>query len=86
MATIKAEECPHLAEASAQPKTNQCSVCGLSHPIRVCLTCGNVGCCESTGAHALAHSKETGHAVIRELPISDRSFTWCYSCNSYVSG
>ena len=53
--------------------------------LRLCLTCGHVGCCETTNGHALAHSKASNHPLIRELPVSERSFTWCYGCNAYVS-
>jgi uncharacterized UBP type Zn finger protein len=87
MATIKSSDCPHIASTSA-PSIDEgnCAVCGVSRPTRVCLTCGHVGCCESSAGHALAHSKASGHPLIRELPISERSFTWCYGCNAYLSG
>ncbi|MFC6285787.1 cation:proton antiporter [Nocardioides sp. GCM10027113] len=33
--------------------------------LRVCLACGNVGCCDSSaGRHSRAHHEATGHAVI----------------------
>jgi uncharacterized UBP type Zn finger protein len=87
MAAIKQSECPHLKDATVPAvESANCAECGLSRPTRVCLSCGHVGCCESTGAHALAHSKESGHPLIRELPLSERSFTWCYGCNAYIAG
>lgn len=88
MANIKASECPHISKtnsAAIEIKDAACSECGVSAPTRVCLTCGHVGCCESTNGHALAHSKASAHPLIRELPISEKSFTWCYGCNAYLT-
>ena len=88
MGKIQASECPHLNDTnSAALETNNtiCAECGVSAPTRVCMTCGHVGCCETTNGHALAHSKSSGHPLIRQLPISENSFTWCYGCNAYVT-
>jgi CPA1 family monovalent cation:H+ antiporter len=48
------------------------------------MTCGHVGCCESTRGHARAHALAEHHPLIRELPIRERAFTWCYDCNAYL--
>jgi len=88
MPAISATECPHIKdtdESTLSVATTKCGECDLSAPTRVCMTCGHVGCCESTNGHALAHSQASGHPLIRELPVSERSFTWCYGCNSYVA-
>ena len=87
MASISQELCPHLGDASQNPviESNACAECGLTSPTRVCLTCGHVGCCESMNAHATAHARATKHAIIRSLPLSASSFTWCYECNAYLS-
>lgn len=54
--------------------------------LRVCLSCGHVGCCEdSQHAHALAHFQATGHPLIRPLETRDR-WTWCYIHNRYFEG
>jgi hypothetical protein len=29
------------------------------------------------------HAVISGHAVIRPLPLSKPSFTWCYACHRY---
>lgn len=88
MKKIRADECPHFkdvkTEVLEQPAA-ACAECGASMPNRVCMTCGHVGCCESARGHALAHSQSSGHPLIRELPISERSFTWCYGCNAYLT-
>jgi CPA1 family monovalent cation:H+ antiporter len=86
MATIPREQCPHLGEAQAPTLRGEtCNECGLESPTRVCLSCGHIGCCESTNGHATAHARATGHPLIRSLPLSDQSFTWCYSCQAYLS-
>lgn len=88
MGNIKTNECPHISatnSAALESTGATCAECGLNAPIRVCMTCGHVGCCESTNSHALAHSKSTAHPLIRELPISENSFTWCYTCNAYLT-
>ena len=88
MATIRENECPHLSgtkNEALEISGTICAECGVSAPTRVCLTCGHVGCCETTNGHALAHSKSSSHPVIRQLPISEKSFTWCYGCNAYLT-
>ncbi|MEK6405877.1 MAG: UBP-type zinc finger domain-containing protein [Acidobacteriota bacterium] len=87
MGNVTANECPHLADTNIKAlevTSTACVECGVSAPTRVCMTCGHIGCCETTSGHALAHSKSSGHPLIRELPLSERSFTWCYGCNAYL--
>jgi uncharacterized UBP type Zn finger protein len=82
---MKREECPHLPQvAQTAPRSDRCEACGLSGPLRVCLSCGHVGCCESSGAHDTQHWRETGHPIIRSLPLGPHSFTWCYACHAYL--
>ncbi len=81
--------CPHIKEiasaAATAPVSAQCGECDSTSSLRMCLTCGHVGCCESQQGHNTLHAKESDHPVIRSLPLSANSFTWCYSCNAYVS-
>ena len=44
--------------------------------LRICLTCGKVGCCDdSPDRHARAHAEESGHPLIRSLqPREDWSY------------
>ncbi len=52
--------------------------------LRVCETCGHVGCCDSTrGMHARQHFKQTGHPIIR--PLTGKKWEWCYVDDTYVS-
>jgi hypothetical protein len=46
--------------------------------LRICLTCGHVGCCDNSPArHATAHAHGSSHPIIRSLePRED--WCWCY--------
>jgi uncharacterized UBP type Zn finger protein len=77
--------CPHRAASlTATPRSDRCEECGAAFSLRVCATCGHVGCCESQQGHGTAHWRETGHPIIRSLPLAPSSFTWCYECNDYL--
>ena len=44
----------------------------------MCLTCGNVGCCDSSiGKHADVHHDRTGHPVMRSVEPGE-VWRWCY--------
>lgn len=44
--------------------------------LRVCLTCGHVGCCDnSPNKHARAHYGETNHPVIQSVEPGEK---WAY--------
>ena len=46
--------------------------------LRICLTCGHVGCCDdSPNRHATAHHHATSHALIRSLEPGE-DWSWCY--------
>lgn len=46
--------------------------------LRLCLTCGHVGCCdESPNRHATAHYHASGHPIIRSFE-PDESWAWCF--------
>ena len=46
--------------------------------LRMCLTCGSVGCCDSSvPRHADRHHRETGHPVMRSVEPGE-SWRWCY--------
>jgi len=52
--------------------------------LRVCLTCGHVGCCDSSpGRHATAHFHSSGHAVMRSAEPG-KDWRWCYIDQAYV--
>lgn len=76
--------CTHVGDTVASPRTEHCEECDSGVNLRMCTECGHVGCCESQMAHNTAHYKESAHAVIKSLPLGERSFTWCYECNRYL--
>lgn len=84
--TVSAEPatCEHLEAVGdpARPRSDTCEECGAKHSLRACLTCGHVGCCDSSSGHATAHARETGHAVIRS--VSRRPFAYCYHGHGYL--
>jgi uncharacterized UBP type Zn finger protein len=46
--------------------------------LRLCLTCGHVGCCDSSkNKHATKHYRATQHPVIRSFEPGER-WLWCY--------
>ncbi|MEP6760381.1 MAG: Na+/H+ antiporter [Sporichthyaceae bacterium] len=79
------EHCEHLAEApiAVRPRTPEgCERCLAEGTtwvhLRLCLTCGQVGCCDSSPQkHATAHFHETEHPVIRSFE-SGEAWRWCY--------
>jgi uncharacterized UBP type Zn finger protein len=46
--------------------------------LRICLTCGHVGCCDSSpNRHATAHAESSGHPIMRSLQPGE-DWSWCY--------
>lgn len=80
--------CDHFQEIQpVTPRTNGCEEClALGVPwneLRVCLTCGHVGCCEdSEHAHALKHFNTTGHPLIASMERGE-TWAWCYDHRRY---
>lgn len=75
--------CDHVPSTPPDPQTAACSGCGSTTNLRLCATCGHVGCCESQAGHARAHALGTDHPVIYAMPVGS-SFVWCYADNRYV--
>jgi hypothetical protein len=45
--------------------------------LRVCMTCGEVGCCDSSpGRHASRHAAAEGHPLLRSIEPGE-DWTWC---------
>ncbi|MGI8888940.1 MAG: UBP-type zinc finger domain-containing protein [Nocardioidaceae bacterium] len=46
--------------------------------LRMCMTCGHVGCCDSSAhKHAAGHFDETHHPVIRSFEPGE-AWRWCF--------
>ncbi|HJV04222.1 MAG TPA: UBP-type zinc finger domain-containing protein [Actinomycetota bacterium] len=76
--------CEHVPEQPAEPRAGACEACRSTINLRACAQCGYVGCCESQQGHNRAHALGEGHPVIRSMPITPHSFTWCYEHGAYV--
>jgi uncharacterized UBP type Zn finger protein len=85
MMTIPATADPHLVfvRPGVLPSTPQgCEEClRIGSPwvhLRLCLTCGHVGCCDSSpNRHARAHVGLVGHPIVRSLEPGE-NWRWCY--------
>ena len=52
--------------------------------LRLCLSCGHVGCCDSSpNTHATKHFKTTGHPIIRSFQPGE-DWEWCYVDNNMI--
>jgi uncharacterized UBP type Zn finger protein len=76
--------CTHLnaINPDAKPTSNGCEEClkigGWWVHLRECLTCGHVGCCDSSpGKHATQHFHVTGHPIVRSFQPGE-DWAWCY--------
>ena len=53
--------------------------------LRVCLTCGHVGCCDSSpNKHATAHNRSTKHPVITSGEVGE-NWAYCYPDERFLS-
>ena len=83
------ERCEHVSEIrQVTPRTSGCEEClalGVQwNELRVCLSCGHVGCCEdSERAHALQHFNTTGHPMIASFERGE-TWSWCYVHRRYI--
>ena len=75
--------CSHRSEIrEVQPSSQGCAECLARGDtwvhLRVCLACGNVGCCDSSrNKHATAHFHASGHPIMRSMQSGER-WKWCY--------
>lgn len=47
--------------------------------LRQCMTCGHIGCCNSSPKkHAAAHAHEHSHPIIRSIELHE-TWGWCYT-------
>jgi hypothetical protein len=72
--TIKLTELPPAVEGCEDCLATGGSWCHL----RICLTCGHVGCCDSSpGRHASAHARASAHPIIRSIQPGE-DWSWCF--------
>lgn len=75
--------CRHLATIqTVTPGSEGCEEClalgdAWVH-LRLCLSCGHVGCCDqSKNRHARKHFEASGHPIIRSFEPGE-DWAWCY--------
>jgi uncharacterized UBP type Zn finger protein len=76
--------CDHLDDIrDVEPATpGGCEECLASGSrwveLRLCLSCGHVGCCDSSpNRHATKHFRRTKHPIVRSL-APGQEWRWCY--------
>jgi uncharacterized UBP type Zn finger protein len=82
---MSAVPCSHLAEVEVRELPAEVAGCedclkmgGKWLHLRICLTCGHVGCCDnSPNRHATAHYHATSHPLIRSIEPGEE-WSWCY--------
>ena len=81
---MQASVCSHLDQVEV-PKPDSvegCAECLKAGDqwvhLRVCRTCGEVGCCDdSPNQHASKHAKATGHPIISSVEPGE-AWSWCF--------
>jgi hypothetical protein len=75
--------CDHLSPATdVTPRADGCEDClaigGRWVHLRLCMTCGHVGCCDSSpNRHATAHFGHTDHPLVQSFEPGE-DWWWCY--------
>src|SRR5512138_2648829 len=81
--------CEHVSEIRpVSPDAQGCSECLASGDrwvhLRLCLTCGHVGCCDSSkNRHARRHAHAAAHPIVRSFEPG-QEWAWCYPDADYV--
>ena len=77
------QRCAHTDQIrDVTPNTRGCEEClkmgsGWVH-LRLCLSCGHVGCCDSSpNRHATRHFHATTHPIVQSIEPGE-SWRWCY--------
>ncbi len=77
--------CEHVAVAKIREVERPAAGCeeclktgGRWVHLRKCLSCGHIGCCDSSpGRHATKHFNGTGHPIITSAEPGE-TWVWCY--------
>ena len=84
------DTCSHLDQVRpVAPRTpDGCEECLQSGSrwvhLRMCLTCGHVGCCDSSpNKHATKHWRRSDHPLVRSHE-RDEDWAWCYADEAFM--
>ena len=78
--------CSHLDQIKVKPPSPKevegCEEClrtgGRWVHLRVCLSCGQIGCCDSSpNRHAAQHARRASHPIVRSMEPGE-DWCWCY--------
>ena len=84
-------ECTHLSEIrEVTPSAPGCEDCLRAGDtwfhLRICLTCGYVGCCDtSKNKHATKHFHAVGHPIVASKQPGE-DWAWCYVDQVFLEG
>lgn len=70
-----------LRSGDTDSPDNECSVCGSTQNLWICLICGNIGCGRYDSAHAFAHYDATSHTYAMDVVTQH---VWDYAGDGYV--
>jgi uncharacterized UBP type Zn finger protein len=76
--------CTHRGQIKDVPaRSRGCEEClrigGRWVHLRLCRTCGHVGCCDSSpNRHATKHFHSTQHPIVRSFEPGE-DWSWCYA-------
>lgn len=80
---MQTNQCSHTGQIEdVSPRTNGCEECLKTGDtwvhLRMCLTCGHVGCCDSSrNKHATKHFHRAKHPIMRSLEPGE-DWAWCF--------
>lgn len=81
--------CTHAGQIRhVQPSAEGCEDCLKTGDVwvhlRMCMTCGYVGCCnQSPNRHALKHYQATQHPIVQSLEPGE-DWMWCWTDETYL--
>lgn len=77
------DECTHIDQVQeVEASSNGCEDClkigGRWVHLRLCMTCGHVGCCDnSPNKHATKHFHDSNHAIMTSFE-PEEDWGWCF--------
>ena len=80
---MSSAQCRHLGEIrDVTPSAEGCEDCLKTGDswlhLRLCRSCGHVGCCDSSkNKHATKHFHSSGHPIIQSFEPGE-DWNWCY--------
>lgn len=84
---MSTQPCPHVDQVKIDKVPTRAQVPGCPEclaigsgwvHLRICRTCGQVGCCDSSPQHhASRHAAEAGHPIITSIEPGEH-WSWCF--------